>query len=148
MSDLRKKLTDFQNEMKGLLLEDTFEVRGKMWKMKLPNEEEQTWVVSMLNMTTAMATYMSTRLAAISIGIREIDGVDVYNYFLEDWEGLSLEERSSLESMNQYARKYFVAEHMHAFLAEFGTEFINELWEKYQELEKRREGAQEIGKKS
>jgi hypothetical protein len=145
---LKQSLIDFQTEMKGLLLEDTFQVRGKRWTMRLPNEEEQTWITSMLNMSTTMSTYMSTRLAALAMGIKKIDGNDIYDYFMEDWFKLEESERRALENMNKYSRKYFVAEHLHEMLAEMPSEVINDLWEKWQELEDRRRSAQETAKKS
>jgi hypothetical protein len=150
MSDLNLKqaLLDFQTEMKGLLIEDTFEVRGKQWTLRLPNEEEQCWTTSMLNMTTAMSTYMSTRLAALAIGIRKIDGKEVYDYFEDDWFKLSLDERNTIENLNQFGRKYFVAEHLHQYLSQMPSELINDLWAEWQKLEERRGQAQVMAKKS
>lgn len=150
MSDksLKQSLLDFQTEMKGLLLEDAFLLHGKMWTLKLLNEEEQTWATSMLNMTTTMSAYMSTRLAALAIGIRKIDGAEIYDYFQEDWYKLDEADRRALESENRFARKYFVAEHMHQFLAEMPSELINDLWSAWTELEGRRQKSQDMSKKS
>jgi hypothetical protein len=145
---LKQSLIDFQTEMKGLLLEETFRVQGKAWTLQLLNDEEQTWATSMLNMTTTMSAFMSTRVAALAIGLRKIDGEDVYEYFMEDWLKLPEGERRALEAQNRFSRKYFVAEHMHQFLAELPSEVVSELWDCWTELEGRRKNSQEISKKS
>ena len=147
-SKLKQSLLDFQNEMKGRLIEDTFEVHGKKWEMKLLNEEEQMWATSMMNTSTVITTALSGRLANLAIGIRKIDGTPVYEAFTDEWEELSEQERAEVTAMNKYALKYFVAEHLYAFLSEFPPEVVTDLWDKWSELIERREGSQKMAKKS
>ena len=148
VSKLKQSLLDFQSEMKGSLLEDTFTVQGKTWTMRLLNEEEQTWSTSMMNTTNVVTTAVSSRLATLAIGIREIDGVPVYEHFAGDWDNMPEATRTALEDMNKYALKYFVAEHLHSIMAPLPPETITSLWEGWSELIKRREGAQDMSKKS
>lgn len=148
VNPLKKSLLDFQSEMKGKLLEDTFSVYDKTWTMKLLNDEEQTWAMSMVNTTNAISTGLSGRLSNLAIGIRAIDGKPVYEYFVEDWEALPKADRDALENMNRYALKYFVAEHLHSVLAPMPPEVITELWESWEKLAERRAEAQAMSKKS
>ena len=147
-SKLKQSLLDFQAEMKGHLLSDTFTVQDKTWTMKLLNDEEQTWAMSMVNTTNIISTGLSGRLANLAIGIREIDGIPVYEYFVEDWEKLPEADRDALENMNQFALKYFVSEHLHSVLADMPPDFITELWEAWEKLGARRAASQEMSKKS
>jgi len=147
-NSLKQSLMDFQKEMKSQLLEDTFEVRGKRWTMRLLNEEETLWATSMMNTSTIVTSAVSAQLAHLAMGIREIDGSPIYEYFTEDWDKLEDRERAALLEMNRYALKYFVAEHMHSFLAEMPPEVTNDLWECWNKLLERREDAQAMAKKS
>ena len=147
-SKLKQSLLDFQAEMKSQLLSDTFEVLGKTWKMQLLNDEEQTWAVGMMDMSTVSTAGLSGRTANLAIGIREIDGVPIYEYFTDDWEELSKESREELTHMNKYSLKYFVAEHLFSMLAEMPPDVLGNLWESWEVLVKRRTEAQEMSKKS
>ena len=148
VSKLKQSLLDFQSEMKGKLLEDTFSVHDKTWTMKLLTDEEQTWAMSMVNTTNVISTGLSGRLASLSIGIREIDGKPVYEYFVGDWEAFPKAEREALENMNKYALKYFVAEHLHSLLAGMPPDVITDLWAGWEKLVVRHEESQEMSKKS
>jgi len=148
-NSLKQSLLDFQLEMKSKLLEDTFTVHGKTWKMRMLNDEEQTWTASMMNTQNTLTLALSGRLANLAIGIREIDGKPVYEYFTDDWDELGEDTKSDLLGMNEFAFKYFVAEHLHSFIAAWPSEEITELWEKgWNLLEERRKAAQEMSKKS
>lgn len=148
INPLKQSLLDFQSEMKSKLLEDTFTVHGKKWKMKMLNEEEQMWSTSMMNTTTVITTALSGRLANLAIGIREIDDTPVYEYFTDDWDSLGEGEQTALLNMNRFALKYFVAEHLHSILAEMPPDVVTDLWDGWNKLVERREAAQATAKKS
>ena len=148
INPLKQSLLDFQSEMKGKLLEDTFSVHDKKWTMKMLNEEEQMWSTSMMNTSTVITTALSGRLANLAIGIRAIDDKPVYEYFTDDWDELGEAEQTALVNMNRFAMKYFVAEHLHSVLAEMPPEVITDLWNGWNALVERRAEAQAVSKKS
>jgi hypothetical protein len=147
-ADLKQSLLDFQTEMKGRLLSDTFEVEGKKWTMQLLTDEEQTWALSMMNLSSALTTGTSGRVANLAIGIRQIDGIDVFDYFESDWDKFSDEEKAAFNDMNSFSLKYFVAEHMHEMLSSMPPEFVDDLWRGWEVLVTRRKDAQAMTKKS
>ena len=147
-SSLKQSLLDFQTEMKSRLLFDTFEVEGKRWKLQLLTDEEQTWALSMMNVSSALTTGASGRVANLAMGIREIDGVSVAEYYADDWDEFSEDQRKTWEEMNPFAYKYFVAEHLHSLLSAMPPDFIEQLWRCWEELLERRKEAQGMTKKS
>jgi hypothetical protein len=127
---------------------DTFSVLGHSWTFSLLNEEESNWRMAHVVMSNQLSAVASFRLPTLSIGIRKIDDISVYEYFDEEWQALPADKRSELMNMNTYSRKYFCAEHLMKFLADRYPEGIAELWEKYQTLEARRTEAIVTLKKS
>jgi len=144
---LKQSLLDLQTSLNGMLPEDTFEVQGMSWTMRLPTDEEQVWITTMLNTVTTVSSITSSKTAAVSMAIRKINGEDVFFFFKDKWDALSEEDRASIERMNTYALKYFIAEHLHEYLSSLPPAFTQSLWVKYHELEVRAEEAQVVGKK-
>jgi hypothetical protein len=129
-------------------ISDTFDVLGHKWEMALLSEEESNWRMAHVVIGSKLSAVSSFRLPTLSIGIRSIDEVSVFDFFEDDWKDLSTDARQELLAMNPYAKKYFCAEHLMQFLADRLPEGIAELWERWQLLEKRRQEAIETLKKS
>lgn len=146
----RRVLNDLAAELDGETLESTFNFKGHEFTISLLNEEETNWRNGFVNTGTSLSTLSSWRLPTLAIGIRFIDGISVYDFFAEEWketeEGRQV--RTLLEGKGRFSRKYFVAEHLMEWLAERDPEVLEEMWEHWLELEKRREEAQESLKKS
>lgn len=140
-------LFDLAEELDGNVIEDDFEVFGKKWTLRLLNEEESNWRNANLIVASRLTALSSLRLPTLAIGIRKIDDVPVYDFFAEEWMTLSDDERRELENMNKYSKKYFVAEKLMEFLSQRLPDAIDLLWNNWQELETRREKAQEMLKK-
>lgn len=147
--NVKKLLEDIGKELDVTgNISETFMVLGHSWTISLLNEEESNWRMAHVVMSNQLSAVASFRLPTLSIGIRKIDDISIYEYFDEEWKRLSEDKRNELESMNTYSRKYFCAEHLMKFLADRYPEGIAELWEKYQTLEARRTEAIETLKKS
>jgi hypothetical protein len=129
-------------------ISEIFDIFGRKWKMSLLNEEESNWRMAHVVTSSKLSAVTSFRLPTLAIGIREIEGVSVYDFFAEDWDKLTPDSRQELLSMNPYAKKYFCAEHLMQFLSDKYPEGIAELWEHWQQLEKRRNEAIAALKKS
>jgi hypothetical protein len=146
----KRLLNDLAKELDGETMESTFLFKGHEFTISLLNEEETNWRNGFVNTGTSLSTLSSWRLPTLAIGIRYIDGVSVYEFFADQWneteEGRQV--RALIEGRGRFSRKYFVAEHMMEWLAERDTEVMEEMWDHWLELEKRREEAQESIKKS
>lgn len=147
--NLKKLLDDVRNDLNGDgCIEDTFEVSGHKVRMRLMNEEEQNWRNGNIIMMNKMSAISSFRLPTLAIGIRSFDDMDVFEFFAEEWDRLDASVREELNKTSKYTHKYFAAEHMMEFLSQWSPEAVNKLWEKWQELESRREEAVAAVKKS
>lgn len=143
----KQVLFDLAKELDGNTIEDDFEVFGKIWTLKLLNEEESNWRNANLIVASRLTALSSLRLPTLAMSIRKIDGISVYDFFANEWMELSEDDRKELENMNKYSKKYFVAEKLMEFLSQRIPDAIDLVWEKYQELEKRREESQGFLKK-
>jgi len=143
-------LMDLARELDGETLEHTCMVHNHKWTMRLLNEEESNWRNGFVNMGTRLSAITSWRLPTLAIGIRAIDGVPIFEFFKEQWSTTE-ELRKALETMEgrgKFSQKYFAAEHLMEFLSSRFPEVLEPLWEEWQKLEERREGAQASIKKS
>lgn len=145
----RQLLEDLSNELKGSLIEDTFEVHGIQWTMRLLNEDEFTWCFSKteIDLKNAIAMGISFRLPTLAIGIRAFNGKSVVETFQDDWNELPEDEKEVFLSRPGATPDKIGAEFMLEYLKALPSTFVNELYEKWQELELRRKESQEALKK-
>jgi hypothetical protein len=149
---------DIAKEMESKCLTETFEVQGHSYEMKLLNGEETNWRNAhvMLNgkfteegMTSInLAALSAVKLPTLAIGIRKIDGVPVKEAFKEDWGDLDDKVKLNLLGDNKFAKKWFIAENFMQYLSSWIDDSLEELWGKWDELQKRRVEAAETLKKS
>jgi hypothetical protein len=152
-SDPKSLLLDLAKEADGESLEDFCTVMkgGKAFKfeIRLPNEEEANWTFRYMNPSNVVTVATSMKLPNLSISIRSINGISVDDFFMQEWEELPEFDRLEYESKNKFAQKYFAAEHMMQYLGQRTPDFVQELWEHYEALDKRRKEAQaELGNSS
>lgn len=129
-------------------ISQVFNILGHNWKMSLLNEEESNWRMAHVVVSTKLSAVASFRLPTLAIGIREIDGISIAEFFEDDWKLLPESARQEMLLSNPFTRKYFCAEHLMNFLSQRFPEGVAELWEKWQELEDRRKEAISALKKS
>jgi len=146
----KKMLLDLARELDGETIEDTFLWMGREWTIRLLTEEESNWRNSFINTGSRISTVSSWRLPTLSIGIRAINGIPVFEFFREEWE--STEEGRQIvqlvDGRGRYNQKYFAAEYLMQYLAERPPERLEEMWGFWESLEQRREDAQDAAKKS
>jgi hypothetical protein len=153
-NNVKSLLTDIGRELDGDGLEGEISVESLRCKVRLLNEEESNWRYAHVDSSNSVSALTSYRLPTLAIGIRDIfhqkqnRWISVYEFFDEDWKFLPQDTRDALESMNKYAKKYFVAEHLMEWLSQRPPEVLVELVKQWDQLEARRKEAQEALKKS
>jgi len=146
----RQILHDLATELQSQLLEDTFEVQGQQWTMRLLNEEEVSWCFSQtaFNPGNVVAMGVEFKDPTLAIGIRKMNGVVVHQVFEEDWFSLEDEEREEIINRPGMTLEKFGASCLLRYIKELPSEFANELYAHWNSLEKRRKDAQDASKKS
>jgi len=144
MANPKQILFDLQKELAGDLLEETVEVRGKMFTLRLLNEAETGWTYNFVNINGVgkTSTLLSARLAMLSVGVRAIDGVSLEEIFEEDWKALDEITKAHMLSENNGKKKFAIAALFMETLSEYPPTFIQALQEKWKELEERRTAVQ------
>jgi hypothetical protein len=147
----KQVLLDIKKELEGYCIEDTFEVHGHSFKMRLLDESENRWVLGFVpNLDFQnIKTLMSIRVPMLAAGVREIDGNSVSTMFDEDWDKLSEDEKESLfREHGSDSKLIFVKNSLRDLLDKFPPEWNSELYAKWTELEARRRSAQDLLKNS
>jgi len=155
-TDLRSILLDIENESKGFLLQEEFEIRGKKYLFKLLNDKENNWSISHMRADNEFTLAMSARVSQLAISIRAIDGYSIEDIFASDMKISLIDdedpERSEKEKHNEEVRKLFfkyendkqlIAAHLfREFLLKQASVIVNELHECWQKLVERQGKAQ------
>jgi len=156
----KQLLTDLLNEMKSKCISDVFEVQGHTYEMQLLNGEESDWrnnhiplkgfslSKGMDKASISMGAINAIKRPTLAISIRKIDGESVESLFESDWTSLSTDEKSELLAESEEAQRWFTAERLSKFLAEFPGDIIEELWKNFDLLTGRRDEAKAAVKKS
>jgi hypothetical protein len=139
-------------------IEDTFEVKGVLWKMRILNDHERTWANGYVRTVSVNAMLTSIKPATLAIAIRQIgtpggEMVDVEDFFLKSYKdeekALSEAEKAVLSKSNPYVRQYYFAEQLYVWLSHRTPEFVQELWKCYDSMVERVSKAEEaMGKSS
>ena len=140
-------LMDLDKELKGLLLEDTFEVLGHKYTLRLLSESETIWTFEFLNPSSTLSIAVASRLANLAIGLRAIDGYPVDEVFKDTFDFYSEDKKDSLLKAYEESQKVYATLVMD-WLKQKPSEFVTELHECWQELQTRRYEAQEEVKNS
>ncbi len=134
-------LLDLQQELRGLLLEETVTILNRTFKFRLLTEEETIWTYGFLNPKNAVSIAVAARLANLSIGLREIEGASIEEVFQDPWNALSEGEQASLLAEHKEYQMVY-AQLVMDWLRKQPDSFVNQLHGAWQDLEKRREDAQ------
>lgn len=146
-------LDDLASELDQGFLEDTFEVAGHQWTMRLLQDHERNWANGFIRNTSINSMVTSVRAPTLAIGIRSIDGIPIATFFQKQFEAENEElhalARQMIEQANPYTRQYWFAERMFQWLSLRPPTFVEKLWAKWLSLEERRDKAEEsMGKSS
>lgn len=150
---LKSVLDDLVSELDGNVLSDTFVVNNRRWELKLLNEEETNWRNAHVIMANTLSAMSSFKLPTLAMSIQRVEHggamISIREFFQEEWEALSKEDRERYEGLNNaYSQKYFAAEKFMGFLSQRLPDALDPLYAKYEELKKRRDDAQDALKKS
>lgn len=140
-------LLDIQQELQGLLLEDTFTIYNHKYTLKLLSEEETIWTYGFLNPKSTISIAVASRLASLSIGLRAIDELPISEVFQKVYDDLSKDEKDALHKEHKEPKMIYASLVM-AWIRKQPDIFVNNLHESWQELEQRRIDAQEEVKNS
>lgn len=147
MSNASQILKDIKQELSSEFLEGSITVRGKEYHMRLLNDREQGWSFSQIKLGGQLGLAIEVRRANLAIGVRSIDGFTIEEMFKEMWEGLP--EKEQFELLDQEGELEFVYAGMFLeYLKALPSDYIGEIHEGWEKLEKRRKEAQENLKKS
>jgi hypothetical protein len=147
MADPRRILLDIQEELDGNLLEEEFEIGGRLYRMKMLNESELRWATNFSDgdATNELTFGMSMMVPLLSVGIRSIDGTPLSDIFADEWSQLPSDTRDSLRHKylsEDSAKKFFSAGLFKKFLEERPPSFSKSLLDKWNILQGRQREAQ------
>jgi len=145
MSSSKQILLDLMEELSGEFLSDSFTVRGRVWEMRLLNEEETAWSFSMLRSNNQLSVALSARLAQLAVGIRSVNGEKLSEMFKAEYSSLS---EGELDELKDLPYDLVIAKLFYDYLKKLPPTFIGELYENWQKLEIRRAEAQKEIKNS
>jgi hypothetical protein len=142
--DYRAKRSNVLNAIKQEIskgfIERDYEVNGHKYKLRTLNEDDEVWADSYMRITTPAAILSSRKAPRLAVAIVSIDGESKEQLFALP-DDMPKEDRDALKD-NQVQYKYWLNGQMLYFLSEEGNRpYINDLWDKYNELEKEREEA-------
>jgi len=155
-TDLRSILLDIENESKGFLLQEEFEIRGKKYLFKLLNDKENNWSISHMRADNEFTLAMSARVSQLAISIRAIDGYSIEDIFASEMKQVSVNDedpdKEVKEKKNETLRHLFfkyeddkqlIAAHLFKdFLLKQSSIIVNEMHECWQKLVMRQGTAQ------
>lgn len=144
MSDYRAKRSSVLDNLKKDIfkgyIDKIVEINGHKFKLHTLNEDDEVWADAYVRTSTALSMVTSRKAPRLAASIMEIDGVSANNLF-EYPDDMPIEAKKSLDE-NPIQKRYWIYDQMLYFLLEESNRpFINELWSKFEELEKAREEA-------
>jgi len=148
MSSKSKLLADLASEVDQGFIEDTFEVNGHSYKMRLLSDGETNWKNRYVDALSSALSMLSQRKSAtLAVAIRSIDGQSVESLYAPVVDvDLNEEDKKAAEKkvtdwtlLGKLERQFRVAADVYDFLSARPEAFVTSLWEKFQELENRRD---------
>lgn len=139
-SKRNKILEDLKNDLARGRREEEVTVFGRKFKLHTLNEDEESWADTYIRPTSTMAMISTKKAPTLAVAITEINGQPVTTLF-EYPDDMPQEVKTMLDS-NPIQRAYWVRSQMLQFLLEDGNRnFIDALYNKYQDLVKARDEA-------
>ena len=141
-------LKDLASEIDQGFLEEPFEYKGHVYKMRLLSDGESNWKNRYIDgMANVLSIVSERRSATLAVAIREIDGVPVEKMYEpkppvgndSDEDKLAKIKYEEWSKLSPLRRQFQAAEKLYEFLAKRPETFSRELFEKYATLEARRD---------
>lgn len=130
-------LLDIEQELQGLLLEETFEIFKHKYTLRLLSEEETIWTYGFLNPKSTISIAVASRLATLAIGLRAVDGSPIPDVFQDKYNVLPQEKKDDLHAEHKEPQFIYAAVVME-WLRKQPDVFINQMHDAWQKLELRR----------
>lgn len=141
---LPQLLQDLTSEIDQGFIEDTFEVQGRKYKLRLLSDGETNWKNRYIDgLSSALSLLSQRKSATLAVAIRAIDGQDIIALFTppaptaESTDAQKAEHDAWLRS-SKVERQFAVAKKMYDFLSNRPNEFTTELFNRFEDLEGRR----------
>lgn len=148
-------LQDMASEVDQGFIEDTFEVFGRKFKLRLLSDGENNWKNRYVDVMVASGALISqNRAPTLAVAIREIDGQPMDKIFpdpVKPADDASDEEKQSYERWNRMSkleRQFERCKQMYEYLSNRPDDFVIALHEKFMSLRGRREEVLKNLKKS
>jgi hypothetical protein len=166
MSKAKQILLDLNAELQGQLLCETYEINGRSYEMKLLTDSEAAWSYNIIDSKNTVTLTLTARVATLAVGIRSINGCSIEEIFQEDldeilskrtryydhFETLKQEEKDELSKFlspyDGFEGKYLLCKLFYEWLGQQPSTFLNDLYTKWGELQKRQNDMQASVKKS
>jgi len=141
-------LSNLQKELSGDFLQETVEVRGRKFTMRLLSEKENGWTFRFFKAGNELSLAITVRSAQLAMGIRAIDGVSLIDCTKAQLNALTIIERNTLFEKNDGNPDFVASELFMKFLLDMPPEYVGELHEHWTQLQMKQQEAQEALKKS
>lgn len=138
-------ITEIDN---GEFISDDFTISGHKYNLRTVNEEENNWCYQFVNPGNPVTIATTMRLPMIAIATKSIDDIPIEDILNHKWMELSEDDKTAINNSNDFAKKYFIAEHWMQILSQRSPTLIKDFWTCYELLEARKAKAQDSAKKS
>lgn len=145
-SKRHKVLTDIDQQLQGLEIEDIVELAGKKYQMSTLTADEEVWADSFTNLASPVSATSSMRLARLSAAIKSVDGIPVSELF--EFSDETDEADKSYHTESQYRMRYWEMSQMMLWLGKLSGKIIVEMWRGYTGVIERRDAVWDEIKKS
>lgn len=133
----RDILERIKEEFAGKDFVKEHKIGGHSYTLKLLNAGEEEWRDRHVPASMSLATLTARKIATVAASIVAIDGVSVKDIFGSDSDSGGESVISVMTDL--YKSEYYVQEKVLEFLKGLPGKFIDELFDKYLELEKERQ---------
>lgn len=143
--NLPKILADLAAEVDQGFLEETYEVKGHKYLLRLLSDGETNWKNRYIDGLASPLSMMSQRKSAtLAVALRAIDGTDVISMYAPpaitaDSTDVEKAESERWGRLNSLDKQFEVARKLYEYIARRPAEFSTGLYAKFQELEERRD---------
>ena len=145
MAIAHKLLADLAAEVDQGFLEDTFDILGHKYTMRLLSDGETNWKNRYIDgLSSALSIISQRRAATLAIAIRIIDGHNVESLYApaaptSDATDIEKAEYERWTKMGRLERQFDASRKLYDYLSLRPDTFTVALFEKFQELESSRE---------
>lgn len=152
--DMSQMLADLTAEIDKGFLEETYEVQGHKYRMRLLSDGENNWKARWMDaFGSALSILAQRKSATLAVSLKSIDEQDVLVLFAPkapptDAAESVLADYEKWSKGDALDRQFIVAKKIYNFLSQRPETFVTALYAEYEKLEKRRDKLVKNVKKS